>query len=158
MIHYMKKSWPLSTYVSQGVLNPLQHLFIYRFFCNHIAHAYFSCWTVNFRGQELCLSVTCLVRYLQPLMRYLAHSRAQQIWYLCVERYTWSPYRVVPLGCDLGSQAPSRVGVKMRWVNTGKATGTDKLLNDKRPLFDCPQEVMAPALWNAGPAYLWRRA
>ena len=107
---------------------------------------------------KLCLFVACLVCYLQPLMRCLAHSGAQQIWYLYVARYTWCPYRVVPLGCDLGSQAPSRIGVKMRWVNTGKATGTDKLLNEQRPLFDCPQEVMAPALWNAGPAYLRRRA
>ena len=123
-----------------------------------MTHAYLLCWTVNFLGQELCLFMTCLMRYLQPLMKCSAHSGAQQIWYLCVERCNCVPYRAVPLGCDLGSQAPSSIGVKMRWVNTGKATGTNKLLNEQRPLFNCLQEVMAPAAWNAGPAYLWRRA
>lgn len=41
--------------------------------------AYLPCWAVNFLGQELCLFLTCLMRYLQPLIKCLAHGGAQQI-------------------------------------------------------------------------------
>lgn len=112
MIRYIKKSCPLSTYVSQGVLSPLQHLFMYRFFCNH---AYLSCWTVNFRGQELCLFVTCLIHYLQPLMRCLAHSGAQQIWYLCVERYTCCPLGTELWLWDVTLVLKPPLGLVWRW-------------------------------------------
>lgn len=44
-----------------------------------MTRAYLPCWAVNFLGQELCLFLTRLMCYLQPLMECLAHGGAQQI-------------------------------------------------------------------------------